>query len=316
MELIFLKPYLQEKIWGGQKLNTLFKLELPAERIGEAWTISAHPKGESIITYPKEYEGLGLSELYKTRPELFGAKIPENFPLLIKIIDAKEDLSVQVHPNDEYGLKHENELGKTECWYIIDAEPGAKIVYGHRASSKEDFLDKVEKGDWNSLLNYITVEAGEFYYVPAGVIHAIGKGITILETQQNSDITYRLYDYDRKDSQGNKRDLHIDKSSEVTKYPFEEPKINKTVKNYNNSSSITHFITDKYFSVYKWKVKESLEIKLKKDYTLVTVIEGFGSLEIEDKTYDINLADSFIIPYGINEITLKGNMTLIVSNPE
>lgn len=317
MQPIFLKPVLQEKIWGGSKLQTQFNLELPNESIGEAWCISAHPNGVSTVTTPASYQGLGLDELYEKHPELFGEDHPTPFPLLIKILDANDDLSVQVHPDDSYASAHEGqgELGKTECWYIISAEPGASIIYGHHAQSREEFEAMVEDGNWDGLLRRIEVKAGDFFYVPHGTIHAIGAGIVILETQQNSDTTYRVYDYDRRDKQGQLRDLHLKQSADVTQFPHQDAETTLSVQK-DEQSSASHLLTNEYFSVYKWQTAGELTIDLPKAYYLVTVIEGSGELILDDQSYPLQLADSFIIPNGVNQINLFGSMTLIASNPE
>lgn len=317
MQPIFLKPVLQEKIWGGSKLQTQFNLELPNESIGEAWCISAHPNGVSTVTTPASYQGLGLDELYEKHPELFGEDHPTPFPLLIKILDANDDLSVQVHPDDSYASAHEGqgELGKTECWYIISAEPGASIIYGHHAQSREEFEAMVEDGNWDGLLRRIEVKAGDFFYVPHGTIHAIGAGIVILETQQNSDTTYRVYDYDRRDKQGQLRDLHLKQSADVTQFPHQDAETTLSVQK-DEQSSASHLLTNEYFSVYKWQTAGELTLDLPKAYYLVTVIEGSGELTLDDQSYPLQLADSFIIPNGVNQINLFGSMTLIASNPE
>lgn len=315
MEPIFLKPVLKDKIWGGDKLKTQFGLEIPTSTTGEAWVISTHPHGVSKVTYPEKYSGLGLDELYTKEPKLFGVDTKEVFPLLIKILDAKEKLSVQVHPNDTYAIKNENDLGKTECWYIISAEKNSKIIYGHNAKNKEDFLNMISNKKWSDLLIEVPVKAGDFFYVPAGTVHAIGEGIVILETQQSSDTTYRLYDYDRKDEKGNTRELHIQKSAEVTSYPgVVKTEIASTKK--IGDSFLTHYLTNEYFSVYKLNVKKFLTFNITSKYLLATVIKGSGELVINEKTYTLNLATSFIIPNGISNITFKGDLELIVSNPE
>lgn len=315
MEPIFLKAVIQDKIWGGSKLKAIFKFPTESTSAGEAWSISAHKNGTSIVTYPEKYAGLGLDELYAKHKDLFGCNNPDVFPLLIKIIDASDDLSVQVHPDDNYGLTNEGELGKTECWYIIDAEKDAKIVYGHNAKNREEFSKFIENNDLDKALIEVPVKAGDFYYVPAGTIHAIGKGITILETQQSSDTTYRLYDYNRKDDNGNLRELHIEKSLDVTLFPSQVPNDNRTVENFSGGK-ITHFLTNEFFSVYKWECTNNLNISLSERYTLATVISGSGDLEINGKIYQLNTSDSFILPVNISSITLHGNLTIIASNPE
>lgn len=222
-EPIFLQPYFREKIWGGNKLKKDFNFDIPSDRTGEAWVISGHRNGQSIVTSPEELKGKTLDQVYKEKPELFDNPSSSDFPLLVKILDAQADLSVQVHPDDEYAQVHEGDLGKTECWYILSAEPGAKIIYGHHAEDEADFKRAVEDGNWQGLLREMPVQADEFYDVPHGTIHAIGAGITILEIQQSSDTTYRVYDYDRVDDEGNKRDLHIEDSIAVSKIPHTDP---------------------------------------------------------------------------------------------
>lgn len=315
MTPIFLQPVLQEKIWGGNKLHTQFGLELPSQHIGEAWCISAHPHGVSKVVFPEQYKGLGLNELYEQHPALFGNNHPTPFPLLIKILDAKDNLSVQVHPDDAYGLKHEGELGKTECWYIISADEDAKIIYGHHAQSKAEFLDMVAQGDWQNLLVEVPVKAGDFFDVPAGTIHAIGSGCVILETQQNSDTTYRVYDYDRLDDQGQPRDLHIQQSADVTHYPSQTKATTPNITQYEGGQ-IIHYLTNEFFSVYKWQVEQQLDIHLTADYTLATVIAGEGQLTVNGQHYPLHLADSFILPHGITDITISGHIELMTSNVE
>ncbi len=315
MEPIFLKPYFREKIWGGQTLKEEFNFDIPSNKTGEAWVISGHKNGRSEVTSPKEFEGLSFKEVFENNPELFGLKEKTEFPLLTKILDANADLSVQVHPDDQYAREYENDLGKTECWYILSAKPGAKIVYGHHANSPKAFKEMVESGQWDNLLREITVKPGEFYYVPHGTIHAIGGGITILETQQSSDTTYRVYDYDRTDDDGNTRDLHIEDSIAVSTIPHEDPDLDIKVTQYEQST-VTHFLTNEFFSVVKWDVNQHLTMETPADYTLMTVIDGRGSLLVHDKTYSLSKGQSFVLPKDIKSVDLNGNLSLIVSNPE
>src|SRR5699024_9302212 len=178
--------------------------------------------------------GKTLIELWDNHRALFGNTAGDVFPLLTKILDANADLSVQVHPDDAYAKDHENgELGKTECWYIIDCKAGAEIIYGHHATTKEEFTNLMEQGKWDTLLRRIPIEPGDFFYLPSGTIHALCEGTLVLETQQNSDTTYRVYDYDRKDQKGNKRDLHLEKALDVSTIPHQEMDIDmyhKTVE--------------------------------------------------------------------------------------
>lgn len=315
-EPLFLTPYFREKIWGGNKLKTTFHLDIPSDHTGEAWVISAHPNGPSTVTAPAAYAGLTLKEVYAKYPELFGPNHPEPFPLLIKILDATADLSVQVHPDDAYAKAHENpgELGKTECWYIISAEPEAKIIYGHHAASREEFAQYVENGDFKHLFREIPVKTGDFFDVPAGTIHAIGSGITILETQQSSDTTYRVYDYERKDASGQQRELHLKQAMDVTLFPHEDSSY--TQQNLHVEENTCHLLMENnYFSVYKLDVTAEVALPLKSMYYLATVVAGEGEMVIADKIYPLTLADSFVLPYDLDQVTFLGNLSLILSHP-
>ncbi|MBG9981495.1 mannose-6-phosphate isomerase, class I [Aerococcaceae bacterium DSM 111020] len=314
MEPIFLKPAFQEKIWGGQKLQTEFGMDIPSDKTGEAWIISSHPNGKSTVISPAKYEGLDLEQLYSMEMDLFGPNQPKKFPLLVKIIDADKNLSVQVHPDDDYAQKNEglSELGKNECWYIMAAEPDAKIIYGHQAKTKQELINSIENKQFKKLFKEIPVKEGDFFDVPAGTIHAIGEGITILEIQQSSDTTYRVYDYNRKDAEGNKRDLHIDQTLDVTTVPHEDSPHNKQAIEYETNRLI-ELVQNDYFSVYKLSVEERAKIKLDKAYYLVTVISGKGSMELDGVEYPLELADSFILPYGEKELFFKGEFEAVMS---
>ncbi len=311
-EPIFLKAYLEEKIWGGQKLRSQFNLDIPSDQTGEAWVISGHEHGQSIVTSPESLAGLSLSDLYQKHPEIFLGEVAERFPLLIKIIDAKEDLSVQVHPDDAYGLAHENDLGKTECWYIMDADPGAYLIYGHNAQNKEQFLEMVEENEWDQLLRKVPVHAGDFFAVPAGTIHAIGGGVLILETQQSSNTTYRVYDYGRKDADSKERDLHIQQSADVTMFPHQDTLADGRTTELPGGS-IQEFWTNEYFSVAKWTVEDNLHINLSDKYQLCTVLDGQGQVTVGDKAWDVKAADAFILPSDLSEVTLTGQFSLMVA---
>ncbi|AYW47570.1 mannose-6-phosphate isomerase, class I [Tetragenococcus osmophilus] len=313
MEPLFMEPVFQEKIWGGDSLQTEFGFELPSENIGEDWAISAHPHGVSTIQNGP-FKGQTLDQLWQEHQELFGNQHGDAFPLLVKILDAADDLSVQVHPDDAYALKHEGEFGKTECWYIIDAKPGAQIIYGHTARTREELAQMIREERWDDLFNKVTVKKGDFFYVPSGTIHAIGAGIMILETQQSSDTTYRVYDYDRKDDQGNTRELHIEQSVDVTTVPARDTTLSISETKHGKSSVITYLQTE-FFNVYEWQVHGTLQLNQQAPYTLATVTEGYGKLVVEDKTYELTMGTSFILPNEIKNWELQGEATLIASEP-
>lgn len=312
-EPMLLKPVFQEKIWGGSRLRSVFGFDIPNDKIGEDWAISAHPHGVSVVENG-EYQGQKLDELWQNHKELFGNPTEPVFPLLIKILDAEDELSVQVHPDDAYGMKHEGELGKTECWYIIDAEPGAEIIYGHHAKTREELAEMIQEGRWDDLLKKVPVKKGDFFYVPSGTIHAIGKGIMILETQQSSDTTYRVYDYDRKDANGNTRELHIQQSIDVTTVPAITPQIQMKEVRKGNSSIVTYLETE-FFNVYEWDIKGITSFKKQAPYTLATVIDGAGELVVNEKIYPLTKGASFILPNDVTEWTVQGELSIIASEP-
>ena len=313
MQPLFMKPVFQEKIWGGSRLKTVFGYDIPSDKIGEDWAISAHPNGVSMIENGP-YKGQTLDQLWANEKALFGQPTEDVFPLLIKILDAEDDLSVQVHPDDTYGLKHEGELGKTECWYVIDAQPGAEIIYGHNAQTKEELTTMIQEGRWEDLLTRVPVKKGDFFFVPSGTIHAIGKGIMILETQQSSDTTYRVYDYDRKDDAGQTRELHIQQSIDVTTVPSNRPENAIVEEKIGDSTVVTYLKTD-FFNVYEWQVNGLLSMEKAAPYTLVTVITGEGELIVDEKTYPLTMGTSFILPNQIERWEIKGELKLIASEP-
>lgn len=309
---LFLKSVMQEKIWGGNRLNTVFGYEIPSQTTGEFWAISAHPNGVSIVENGP-YAGMPLDQLYAQHRELFGNRKEPVFPLLTKILDANDWLSVQVHPDDAYGLEHEGELGKTECWYVIAADQGAEIIYGHKAESKEQLRQMIEEGSWDDLLTHVPVKAGDFFYVPSGTMHAIGKGIMILETQQSSDTTYRVYDFDRKDDQGKLRDLHIDQSVDVmTMGPVANSHSDKIEL---KDASLTTLVSNEFFTVYKWEIHGSLAMKKSADYYLASVLDGQGQLVLDGQEYELKKGSHFILTSDCKEWIINGKLEMIVSHP-
>ncbi|MCU0104106.1 class I mannose-6-phosphate isomerase [Acholeplasma vituli] len=306
-EVLFLSPEFKYRIWGGTRLKEFYNQTLPFENTGEAWAISAHKNGPSTVLNGP-YKSMTLDHLYSRHRNLFGNVESNEFPLLIKIIDANDDLSVQVHPDDQMAKQYHS-LGKTECWYILDASEDAYIIYGHKALSKADFLECVEHNKWDNLLNKVPVKKGDFFFIPAGMVHALGKGIVILETQQSSDITYRLYDYDRIDKDNQKRELHLDLGVEATKIP--SPVVNTHVSEHKvGQNLVTHLIHSEFFSVEKYELQEPYLLE-NKQYRLITFLEGSG--KIGEQTY--KKGDSCIVTNDINNILISpSNFTLFISS--
>jgi mannose-6-phosphate isomerase len=311
---LFLQPVFQERIWGGTALKDLFGYDIPSEHTGECWAISGHPNGQSVVKNGP-FRGKTVGELWETHRELFGNHPSPVFPLLTKILDANADLSVQVHPDDVYANQHENgELGKTECWYIIDCKENAEMIFGHHAKTKEELISLIESGKWEQLLNRIPVKPGDFFYVPSGTIHALCEGTLVLETQQSSDTTYRVYDYDRKDQNGNTRELHLEKAIDVITVPHKgfssQPVIEK-----RDGHTVTTFVETEYFTVYKWEITEKADFKQDKPFLLMSVINGDGKLTVGKETYEIKKGDHFILPSGTEDFTIEGILEVIVSHP-
>ena len=312
-EPLFLQSVMHEKIWGGTKLRDEFGYEIPSDKVGEYWAISAHPHGVSTIKNGR-FAGMGLDKVYAEHRDLFGNSNEPVFPLLTKILDANDWLSVQVHPDDYYAMEHEGELGKTECWYVIAADEGAEIIYGHNAKSREELRQQIEKKEWDTLLTKVPVKAGDFFYVPSGTMHAIGSGILILETQQSSDTTYRVYDFDRKDAQGNLRELHLEKSIDVLN--IGESANSRPVVLKADDLTSTLLVASDFFAVYKWEVSGKVTLEKTAPYLLVSVLAGQGMMTVDEKTYPIAKGIHFILPSDVEAWTFEGqDLEMIVSHP-
>ena len=306
MDIINMSPYFKEEIWGGSKMRSEFGYDIPSDKTGECWAVSAHPNGPGRVK-DGEYKGKLLSELWDEHRELFGNIQGDRFPLLTKIIDANDKLSVQVHPDDGYAALNENgSLGKMECWYIMEADPGAKLIIGHNASSKEELSEMIHDGKWNTLLREIPVKKGDFIQINPGTIHAINKGIMILETQQNSDITYRLYDYNRIKN-GAPRELHINKSMDVINVPY----VNEQVDLCEKEGWITKLYECKYYRIWKGTLQNTERIVMNQPFMIGSLIEG--EAYINNKKY--KKGDHFIIPSGMGELEFDGNAVFIFSAP-
>lgn len=306
--ILFLKPVFKQMIWGGDRLGKDWPYEIPGDNTGECWAVSAHPNGDCTVT-EGIYEGTTLSELWKEQPELFGNTGLDRFPLLIKIIDAKADLSIQVHPDDAYAMKNENgSLGKTECWYILDCPEDAKLVIGHNAGSKEELRRMIEEKRWSELIREIPVKKGDFIQIDPGTVHAIKGGLMILETQQNSDITYRVYDYDRL-SNGKPRELHIEKSIDVITVPAKPVEDSVISVGGLPENTMNLLISCDYYKVWKMDITKPVTFTQEYPFLIMSVIEGDGLINGQL----IKKGDHFILPAGFGQFDLQGNMQIIAS---
>ncbi len=306
--ILFLKPVFKQMIWGGDRLGKDWPYEIPGNDTGECWAVSAHPNGDCVIR-GGIYEGKTLSELWTERPELFGNTGLDRFPLLIKIIDAKSDLSIQVHPDDAYAAKNENgSLGKTECWYILDCPEDAKLVIGHNAGTKQELSDMIAEKRWGELIREVPVKKGDFIQIDPGTVHAIKGGLMILETQQNSDITYRVYDYDRL-SNGKPRELHIGKSIDVITVPAKAAEDSVTRSAGLPDNRMNKLIECDYYKVWKIGVTGSVSFMQEYPFLIMSVIGGSGMIDGRQ----IRKGDHFILPAGYGEFSLQGNLQIIAS---
>lgn len=308
---LFLKPIFHEKIWGGSRLKE-FGYDLPSDYIGEVWGISAHPNGKcEILNEP--YRGQTLDQVWDEHRELFGDFPSQEFPLMTKIVDARESLSVHVHPDDAYAYENENgQYGKSECWYIIDAEENAEIIYGLNTQSKETAIDKIDEADYDSLFNKVKVKAGEFYFIPAGTIHSIGAGVLVYETMQSSDVTYRVFDYDRAQDSGNKRELNQVKAKEVIEIANESINIPTDTEIIENHKR-TQLVSNDFFTIVKWNISGTLNYMKPREFVLISVLKGEGQVIIDGEVFDLVQGQNFILTSDDLDTIFEGQYELIVS---
>ncbi len=315
----------KDYLWGGRSLANLGK-HLPVDGIvAESWEISAHPNGPSIVKNGS-LAGQTLNQVLEAyHAELLGQfdhePFSSKFPLLIKFIDACDDLSVQVHPDDEQAARLEHgELGKNEMWYIVAADKDSRLIIGTEDGiDREAFARAVDEGNIAACLHEIPVQAGDVIDIPAGLLHAIGKGIIICEIQQNSDTTYRVYDYDRRDSSGNTRPLHIDKALEVINFSLGDSVVKQPelrFKNESDSSSIELLVHNDYFEVERWTI--TTELQAHEDisrFSTLTVLEGRGSIfwsdQAQENSLEIEQGESILMPAVVNNWRIEGNLVLL-----
>ncbi len=306
-----LKPAYKDYLWGGERLKSEYNKDTDVTPLAESWECSVHRDGESIVA-SGEFEGKTLKEVLSEHPEFVGTHPNAEmvFPLLIKLIDAKEDLSIQVHPNDEYANSHENgEYGKYEMWYVLDADKNAQIIYGFSHNcTKEQVRTSIEKGTIARHLQRVKVRKGDVFFVPPGTVHAIGKGIVIAEIQESSDITYRLYDYNRTDKRGNKRELHIDKALDVLDYKKKtEPKRPLRVLKYANGCAIEKLAGCQYFEVHRKLINGEYSIQSDGlSFRVLLCTEGRSTMKYCDDRLEIKKGDCIFVPANSCEVSFLG----------
>ena len=311
MSILKLKPSCKDYLWGGHRLAEEYGIEYEGDILAEAWELSCHPDGPSYITNGT-YAGKTLEEFIEAEgKEVLGSHCRRfrDFPILIKFIDAKQNLSIQVHPNNRYALKNEGQYGKTEMWYVMDAEPGAFLYYGFQKEiSKEEFAKRIQEDSLLEVLNAVPVQKGDVLFIESGTIHAIGKGILIAEIQQNSNVTYRVYDYGRVGKDGKKRDLHIEKALAVTnRVPIKKDK-----------TSYPHVADCDYFTVDKLNLDGTFMNKMEgrvsdASFASILILDGEGSISSDGETLSFQKGDSFFLTAGSGAYQVEGRCDALVT---
>ena len=314
MKLEKLTPAFKDYLWGGTKLREVYGKPCDFDKVAESWELSTHPAGESRVD-GGAYNGLTLSQYFQQIPQALGknAAAFESFPVLIKLIDAKDPLSIQVHPSDEYALRVEGEYGKTEMWVIVDCEPGAFLYFGvNRLVSKEEFRQRIEDNTVLEVLNKVEVHPGDVFFIQAGTIHAIGAGILICEIQQNSNCTYRVYDYDRRGADGRPRELHIEKALDVCRLEPSDTAGRLGEVKALAGGTVQQLGACKYFSTEKLIVEEALTLEVGEDsFMSLLATEGSGWVEGPENKLAFRAGDSLLAPAGAGRVRVTGRAVLV-----
>lgn len=307
---IKLTPAFKDYLWGGTRLRDDFGKDCDYDKVAESWELSCHKDGASVVANG-EHAGKTLAQYIETEGKAVLGKNCERFeqfPILIKLIDAKDNLSVQVHPNNEYAQRVEGEYGKTEMWYIVDCDEGAELLYGFKKEvTKEEFAARIKDNTLLEITQSVPVKKGDVFFIEAGTLHAIGKGILIAEIQQNSNTTYRIYDYGRVGADGKPRELHIDKAVEVTDlcpakpYPVTEA--------FEENGAVKRLLSRcEYFTVYSVDVAEKACFNADEtSFHNVLILEGNAELSCRDTTLSLKKGDSVFVPANCGEYTIAGS---------
>ena len=315
MEIMKLIPTGKDYLWGGTRLREEYGKKIDLTPLAETWECSVYPDGPSYVANGT-YKEKTLADVLKAHPEYLGTKVDNGeLPVLVKFIDAKKDLSVQVHPSDEYALRVEGEFGKSECWYVMEASEDATLILGIKEGiTKEIFKEKVEKKDFPDLFNTIKVKKGDFINLLPGVVHATLEGsILICEVQQNSDTTYRIYDFDRL-VDGKLRELHIDKALDVIDFKGD---IQVTTSENRQKISLLgamkeELVRGQYFNVDKYLIEGEFEDETNKNFKILSILDGEGEIICDSNSYSIKKGDTYFIPAGLKTV-LKGKIEILKS---
>ena len=319
MSIIKLTAHCTDYIWGGNRLREEYGKVMDSDKIAESWELSCHKDGQSVVA-TGEYTGKTLSEYIAAKGNgVLGTNCErfEYFPILIKLIDAKDNLSVQVHPSNDYAMRVEGEYGKTEMWYIVDCNEGAELLYGFKHEiSKEEFAQRIQNNTLLEVTNNVPVHKGDVFFIEAGTLHAIGKGILIAEIQQNSNTTYRIYDYGRVGADGKPRPLHIEKACEVTELvPTKYPTTAQGAPEVVNGGTKTLLRSCEYFNVNKAELDGTMTFTAdSKSFNSILVLDGECTVTAGVESITAKKGDSIFVDAGTGDYTVSGKGELIISD--
>ena len=313
MYILKLNPVFKDYLWGGTKLRDEYGFKSDLTKLAEGWMLSCHKDGQNTVLNGN-FEGKTLTEVLNSNPNLLGenGKKFEYFPILIKIIDAKDDLSVQVHPDNEYAMRVEKEYGKTECWYILDCEDDAELIYGfNRELTSDEFRKAVEENTFLDAVNKVKVKKGDLFFIEAGTLHAIGKDILLAEIQQNSNTTYRVYDYGRVGVDGKPRELHTEKAIDVTSCTPPTRGTDPEGELLNCDGFSKQLLTKcSLFNVERVNIQNTYkDVADNKSFVSVLITDGLGKID----EIEIKKGDSLFIPANYGEFEICGNIEAIIT---
>lgn len=314
IEIMKLLPSGKDYLWGGTRLKDEYGKKIDMTPLAESWECSVHPDGPCYVVNGR-YKGKTLKEVLDEHPEYIGTKANGEFPILAKFIDAKKDLSVQVHPDDEYARKKEKDNGKTEMWYIIDADQGASLIYGFKHKVSKEILERaIEQGELDKHLQKVEVHKGDLFFVPAGTVHGIGKGILLAEVQESSNVTYRVYDYDRVDKNGKKRELHFDKAVQVMDMGIApDIKQKKRLVKYYPGCSRELLCRCKYFETERIQVTKGFSFSvMENSFQVLMCLDGYGQVEVDgDNPVRFSKGETVFLPAGIGRCLIIGDTSVL-----
>lgn len=315
LEPLKFNPIFKYRIWGGEQLKNKLHKSYKENQIGESWELSG-VSGDVSIVREGDFKGQSLNQLIDDfGKELLGQSVIDRFgkefPILIKFIDAAQDLSIQVHPDDQLAKKRHQSFGKTEMWYVLHAEEKANLIVGFKEEvTREQYQKALEKQELESILNYHQVQEGDTFFIPTGTIHAIGAGVMIAEIQQTSDITYRVYDFNRKDKDGNTRELHTELALDALNYKGVDGFKQEYTRSENKSNTLVdcpYFKTD-YIQV---NGVYTIDLSTRDSFTILMGVKGNSAIKVEDQSYELNYGETLLVPASIDHLTLEGNASLL-----